>query len=97
MRSPKGPDPRTGQALLDWAREQVEIAARIVDNPGGGLLFATQTMGQVRARLGAEDAGRFAGFSDLLRRAELAAIRRDFGAARDLLTQAGRRLNDPAA
>ncbi len=88
VRSPKGPVRRTGQELVDWAREQIEIAAGIVDNPGGGLLFATQAIGQVRAALGEADRERWGAVITLLESAELSALRRDFEAGRRLLQEA---------
>ncbi len=88
VRSPKGPHRRRGDELVAWARQQLQIASEIVDNPGGGLLFATQTMGQVRAALLAEDAERFAAVAGALRDAEDAALHRDFAAARTALAGA---------
>ena len=46
---PKELDTHPGDEIVSWAREQVGIARSILDNPGGGLVFATQTIGQVRA------------------------------------------------
>jgi hypothetical protein len=71
-----------------WARQQLKIASEIVDNAGGGLLFATQAMGQVRVSLLAEDAERFEGVARALLRAEDLAIHRDFAAARTALAEA---------
>ena len=86
--SPKGPHRRHGDELLAWAKQQLQIALDIVDNPGGGLLFATQTMGQVRASLVAEDGDRFETVATLLHRAEDHAIHRDFDGAREALAEA---------
>ena len=36
--------PYAASDLVAWARSQLEIARSILDNPGGGLLFATQAM-----------------------------------------------------
>lgn len=88
VRSPKGPLRRQGADLLSWARLQLRIASDIVDNPGGGLLFATQTMGQVRVSLEGEDAERYAPAAQLLRQAEDSAIHRDFAAARSAIAEA---------
>lgn len=88
VRTPKGPARRQGEELLRWARQQLRIAAEIVDNPGGGLLFATQTMGQVRVSLLEESAERYETAGRLLLRAEDRAIRREFDAARTLLDEA---------
>src|SRR6266550_2900219 len=46
---PKELDTHPGEEILAWARGQLNIARSILDNPGGGLLFAPQTIGQVRA------------------------------------------------
>ena len=54
---PKGPYTHTGADLLIWAHDQLTIAEQIVDNPGGGLLFATTAVGQVKSAL-AERAAR---------------------------------------
>lgn len=72
---------------MTWARQQLQIASEIVDNPGGGLLFATQTMGQVRVSLLGDDQERFAGVARALVRAEDAAIHRDFATARLALAE----------
>lgn len=64
------------------------IASDIVDNPGGGLLFATQAIGQVRSAHHEEDPQRWAPVVALLERAEDAAIHRDFEGCRKLLDQA---------
>ena len=49
VRGPKGPGLEWAERTLPWARGQLAIALEILDNPGGGLVFATQTMGQVKA------------------------------------------------
>jgi hypothetical protein len=89
---PKGPVRREGAALLEWARNQLTIAEEIVDNPGGGLLFATQSMGQVRAALGETGDERWKALIELLDRAETAAVRREFQASRQSLREAIRLL-----
>ena len=48
---PKPLDTHPGDEIVGWARGQLAIARSILDNPGGGLLFATQTIGQVRSGL----------------------------------------------
>jgi adhesin HecA-like repeat protein len=85
---PKGPVRHGGVDLLRWAREQLTLAAEIVDNPGGGLLSATQAIGQVRAAL--EDAGGRPGkdLVPILEQAEDAALRRHFDRARELIGEA---------
>jgi hypothetical protein len=85
---PKGPVRHGGVDLLRWAREQLTMAAEIVDNPGGGLLSATQTIGQVRAAL--EDAGgeHWKDVAPILEQAEDAALRRRYDRARELVSEA---------
>jgi hypothetical protein len=74
--------------LLRWAREQLTLAAEIVDNPGGGLLFATQTIGQVKAGLAEADEERWKDVARLLDQAEDSALRRQYGRARELVSEA---------
>ncbi len=88
VRGPKGPARYGGADMLTWAHNQLEIADQIVDNPGGGLLFATQTIGQVRAALTEADADRWRDTIAKLAVAEDRAVRRDFAGARDLLAGA---------
>jgi hypothetical protein len=85
---PKGPARYGGADLLTWVHNQLEIASQIVDNPGGGLLFATQTIGQVRSALAEADADRWRPALTLLETAEDMAIRRDYAGARDRLRDA---------
>ena len=73
---------------MSWAREQLGIARSILDNPGGGLLFATQTVGQVEAGLRERDAQRWHEVIGLLEQAEDAAVRREFDTARGLIDRA---------
>lgn len=84
---PKELNTHPGDAIVGWARGQLEIARSILDNPGGGLLFATQTMGQVRSGLHERDAVRWEAVVGTLERAEDAAVRREFAASRELLDQ----------
>lgn len=88
----KALDTHPGDRIIGWARGQLEIARSIMDNPGGGLLFATQTVGQVRSGLQERDSVRWAGVVAMLDRAEDAAVRRDFATARDLLDEATKKL-----
>lgn len=84
-RAPRGPfryDP------VAWSAGQLDIVLGILDNPGGGLLFATQTLGQVRATLQDADEARWAPLCDRLERAEEHAVRREFEAARELISGA---------
>ncbi len=85
---PKELDTHPGDRIVGWARGQLEIARSILDNPGGGLLFATQTVGQVKAGLRERDAERWAGLIGLLDQVEDAAVRRAFETARSLLDRA---------
>jgi hypothetical protein len=89
---PKGPARYGGADMLTWAHNQLEIASQIVDNPGGGLLFATQTIGQVRAALAEADADRWRDVLTLLADAEDRAMRRDFAGVRERLSEARERL-----
>ncbi len=82
----KGPYPAGD--LVAWGRSQLEMARSILDNPGGGLLFATQAIGQVKAALQERDEGRYAEVVEALDRAEDRGIRREFDAARKLLDEA---------
>ncbi len=90
---PKGPARFGGVDLLTWARNQLRIAGDIIDNPGGGLLFATQTIGQVKAALAEEAGDRFEEVVALLDEAEDAAIRREFDHGRELIARARQRLD----
>ena len=85
---PKELDTHLGDEIVGWARGQLEIARSILDNPGGGLLFATQTVGQVKAGLSERDRERWADVVAILDRAEDAAVRREFDIARRLLDEA---------
>lgn len=85
---PKELDTQPGDAIVGWAREQLGIARSILDNPGGGLLFATQTLGQVRAGLQERDPERWEEVVRVLERAEDAGVRREFSAARKLIDEA---------
>ena len=86
--TPKPLETHPGDEIIPWAREQLGIASSILDNPGGGLLFATQTIGQVRAGLEERDAARWGPVTQSLARAEDAAIRREFTTARKLIDEA---------
>lgn len=90
---PKGPALYGGADMLTWARNQLEIADQIVDNPGGGLLFASQSIGQVRSALAESDGARWREVTELLEQAEDRAVRREFSRARELISQARSRLD----
>jgi len=79
---PKELDTHPGDRITGWARSQLAIARSILDNPGGGLVFATQTIGQVKAGLHERDADRWEPVVEALERAEDAAVRREFETAR---------------
>jgi hypothetical protein len=85
---PKKLETHPGDSLIPWARRQLEIAREILDNPGGGLLFATQTIGQVSSALRERDLARWEDVIALLDRVEDAAVRREFDTARKLLDEA---------
>ena len=89
---PKERDRHPGDEVVAWARDQLSIARSILDNPGGGLLFATQTIGQVRSGLYERDAARWREVVTVLDRAEDAAIHREFSTARRLLEEAAAKL-----
>jgi len=82
---PKELETHPGDSIVGWARAQLEIARQILDNPGGGLLFATQTIGQVKSGLQERDAARWEDVVALLDRVEDASVRREFDTARGLL------------
>jgi hypothetical protein len=84
---PKKLETHPGDSIVGWARGQLEIARQILDNPGGGLLFATQTIGQVSSALRERDMARWEVTGALLDRVEDAAVRREFDTARTLLDQ----------
>ena len=92
VNQPKPLDTHPGDEIVAWARGQLGIARSILDNPGGGLLFATQTIGQVRSGLAERDAARWNSALQPLAGAEDAAIRREFTTARNLIDEALTRL-----
>jgi hypothetical protein len=89
---PKELNTHPGEAIVSWARSQLDIATSILDNPGGGLVFATQTIGQVKAGLHERDPERWEDVVAVLDRAEDAAVRREFDSARRLLGEAAAKL-----
>ena len=84
---PKKLETHPGDSIVAWARGQLQIARDILDNPGGGLLFATQTIGQVSSGLRERDLARWEDVVAELDRVEDAAVRREFDTARTLLDQ----------
>jgi hypothetical protein len=89
---PKQLETHPGEQVIRWARRQVELAREIVDNPGGGLLFATQTIGQVQAALEERDPERWEEVVAILGQAEDLAVHREFEQSRRLLTEALQKL-----
>ena len=85
---PKELDTHPGDSIVAWARSQLGIARSILDNPGGGLVFATQTVGQVKSGLRERDAARWGAVINLLDEVEDAAVHRDFKGARRLIDEA---------
>jgi hypothetical protein len=89
---PKELDTHPGDRIVGWAHGQLQIARSILDNPGGGLLFATQTIGQVKAGLRERDEDRWAEVVAMLDHAEDAAVRREWATSRQLLDDSIERL-----
>lgn len=85
---PKKLETHPGDSIVGWGRGQLEIARDILDNPGGGLLFATQTVGQVSSALRERDLERWGDVIALLDRVEDAGVKREFDTARSLLDDA---------
>jgi len=85
---PKPLETHPGDQVVPWARRQLDLAREILDNPGGGLLFATQTIGQVRAALQERDPERWEDIVPVLERAEDLAVHREFEESRRLLAEA---------
>jgi hypothetical protein len=90
---PKKLETHPGDQVISWAGGQLKLAGEILDNPGGGLLFATQTIGQVRAALQERNADRWAEVVSILERAEDQAVHREFEDSRQLLGQALEKLS----
>ncbi len=89
----RGPEALTPERLVPWAKKQLELAAEIIDNPGGGLVFATQTIGQVKSGLQELDEDRHRDIVALLDRAESHAVKREFAEARGLIAEAAASLD----
>ena len=85
---PKKLETHPGEQVIPWARRQLQLAREIVDNPGGGLVFATQTIGQVRADLHERNPERWEEVVAILERAEGLAVHREFDESRRLLDEA---------
>jgi hypothetical protein len=89
---PKRLETHPGEQVIPWARSQLELAREILDNPGGGLLSATQTLGQVRASLHEREPERWEEVVALLQRAEDEAVHREFETSRRLIAEALQKL-----
>ena len=89
---PKKLETHRGDSIIGWARDQLAIARQILDNPGGGLLFATQTIGQVSSALRERDLARWEAVIALLDRVEDSGVHREFDTARALLDEARAKL-----
>jgi hypothetical protein len=89
---PKEIDTQPGDEIVPWARSQLDIARSIMDNPGGGLVFATQTIGQVKSALRERDSEKWEEVVAKLELVEDSTVRRDFDKARGLLDEAVGRL-----
>jgi hypothetical protein len=85
---PKKLETHPGEEVIPWARRQLELAREILDNPGGGLLFATQTIGQVRAALEEREPDRWEEVIAILGQAEDLAVHREFEQSRLRLAEA---------
>jgi hypothetical protein len=77
---------------MGWVREQLRIAAEILDNPGGGLVFGYQAIGQAQAHLAEADAEYYREPIGLLAEAERQAVWRNFARARELIAKAEKKL-----
>ena len=84
-------EPRA-QIDMTWIREQLRIAAEILDNPGGGLVFGYQALGQAQAHLAEADADYYREPIRLLAEAERQAVWRNFAGARELIAKAEKKL-----
>jgi hypothetical protein len=73
---------------LPWVRDQLRIALDILDNPGGGLVFGYQALGQARAHLAETDPRRWDDAITKLEEAERQALWRNYERARELIREA---------
>ena len=88
VRGPKPLDTHPGEEIVAWALAQLDVARAIMDDPGGGLLFAPQAIGQVKAGLRERDEDRWREVVEKLDRAEDAGVHRRFADARRLVDEA---------
>jgi hypothetical protein len=77
---------------LRRVREQLQIAQEILDNPGGGLVFGYQALGQAHALLAETEPERWEEPIRLLAEAEQQAVWRNFEQARELIRKALKKL-----
>lgn len=77
-----------GEVRWSWIREQLRIANEIMDNPGGGLVFGYQAIGQARAHLAEADEEAHGDVIGLLDRAEHEAVWRNYARSRELVEEA---------
>jgi hypothetical protein len=80
---------------LPWVREQLRIALDILDNPGGGLVFGYQALGQARTHLAETEPDRWEDAIAALEEAERQALWRNYDRARDLIREALVKLPKP--
>ena len=73
---------------LTVVRDQLQVALDILDNPGGGLVFGYQALGQARAHLETTAPERWEEAIKDLAEAERQALWRNFGRARELIRAA---------
>ncbi len=81
---------------LPWVRDQLKIALEILDNPGGGLVFGYQALGQARAHLAETDPRRWEDTMTKLEEAERQAVWRNYEQARRLIREALATITDRA-
>jgi hypothetical protein len=77
---------------LPWVGQQLQIALDILDNPGGGLVFGYQALGQARAHLAETEPERWEDAIAELEEAERQALWRNYARARELIREALARL-----
>jgi hypothetical protein len=86
-------DPATHTtSRMPWVRDQLKIALEILDNPGGGLVFGYQALGQARAHLAETEPERWETVIRELEEAERQALWRNFSRAQALIREAQSKL-----
>lgn len=86
--SPSGSGSSRTEAETSHVREQLRIAAEILDNPGGGLVSGYQALGQARALLAEINPDRYRAVIRLVDEAERQAVWRRFERSRELIREA---------